>query len=112
MLIHKFKERTSKSKYKNVRVEVDGFKFDSKAEARYYGELKLRQIAGDIKYFLRQVPFHLPGNIVYRCDFSVFENNGDIRYIDVKGVITDKYKMKKKLVEALYPIKIEEVFNA
>jgi hypothetical protein len=38
---------------------------------RRYKELKLLKAAGDILYFLRQVPFHLPGGIVARVDFMV-----------------------------------------
>ena len=35
--------------------------------------------------------------------------DGRIEYVDVKGVKTDIYRIKKKLVEALYSIKIKEV---
>ena len=48
------------SKYHNQRVEIDGKKFDSKHEAEVYGELMLRQRAGELKLVLRQVPFELP----------------------------------------------------
>ena len=51
-----------KHKYKAKQTEVDSIKFPSKLEAGYYLKLKLRKQAGDIKYFLRQVPLHLPGN--------------------------------------------------
>ena len=60
-------------------------------------------------FFLRQVPFHLPGNIKYICDFMVFWVNGDITIEDVKGFKTNIYKTKKKLVESLYPVKIKEI---
>ena len=89
--------------------ECDGIKFASKAEARYYGQLKLRQSAGEVVFFLRQVPIHLPGNIRYVLDFLVFEASGIVRCIDVKGHPTPMYLLKKKQVESLYPIKIEEV---
>ena len=97
------------SKYRNVRTEVDGYKFDSKKEAAYYCDLKLRQRAGEVSYFLRQVPIHLPGGVRYVCDFLIFYPDGSHEYVDVKGVRTRTYIMKKKMVEALYPIKIEEV---
>lgn len=90
-------------------IECDGIKFASKAEARYYGQLKLRQRAGDVVFFLRQVPIHLPGNVRYVLDFLVFEASGEVRCIDVKGHATPMYLLKKKQVESLYPIKIEEV---
>lgn len=97
------------SKMRNIRTKVDGFNFDSKMEARYYGQLKLLMAAGEISYFLRQVPFHLPGNVTYRCDFVVFYPNGRVRYIDVKGHETAMFRMKKKQVEELYPVEIEVV---
>ena len=50
-----------KRKYANVRTQVDGIWFDSKLEARRYGELKMLKAAGQVEYFLMQVPFHLPG---------------------------------------------------
>jgi len=87
----------------------DGYKFASTKEAKYYDELILWQKAGVVLFFLRQVPFHLPGNVTYRVDFQVFMEDGTIRFIDVKGYRTDIYILKKKLVESLYPIEIEEV---
>ena len=96
----------SKSKYRSKRHTVDSFNFDSKKEAKYYGQLKILQKAGEVLYFLRQVPFHLPGNIVYRCDFMEVWKNGDIKFIDVKGYDTPASKLKRKQVESLYPVKI------
>ena len=100
MIRHKFHAKPT---------ECDGIKFASKAEARFYGDLKLRQMAGEVLFFLRQVPIHLPGNVRYVLDFMVFEATGDVRCIDVKGCITPMYLLKKKQVEAIYPITIEEV---
>lgn len=97
-------------KYNSVRTEVNGVKFASKREARYYQDLLLRQNpGGDTLFFLRQVPFHLPGGIIYRVDFQEFHRDGTVHFVDTKGFRTSEYKMKKKLVEANYPIKIEEV---
>lgn len=89
--------------------EYDGKKFDSKKEARYYLSLKKRQEAGEVLFFLRQVPFDLPGNVKYRLDFLEFHSDGTVHAIDVKGFKTDIYILKKKQVEAVYPIIIEEV---
>lgn len=38
-----------KNKYKAVKTTVDGIKFDSKAEARRYTQLKLLERAGQIQ---------------------------------------------------------------
>ena len=96
-------------KFNAIRTEHDGIKFDSKKEAAYYAELKLRQRAGDVVFFLRQTPFYFPGSGKYVCDFTVFLADGTVEFVDVKGHRTPEYKAKKKQVEALYPIKIKEV---
>ena len=96
-------------KYHAQRTEVDGIKFASKKEARYFGQLRLAQKSGDLLFFLRQVPFHLPGGGRYVCDFMEFWKSGEVRVVDVKGFSTATYKAKRKIVEALYPITILEV---
>lgn len=105
----KLKGLKPKNKYNAKKVVSDGYCFDSKAERDYYEELKLRMRLGEVKYFLRQVPFHLPGNVKYIVDFEVFLQTGEVEYIDVKGFQTEIFKIKKKQVEALYPIKIKLV---
>ena len=97
-----------KHKFNAQRTEVDGIKFASKKEAQYYADLKLRQAAGLVLFFLRQVPFHLPGNIRYVCDFAEFLENGEVRFVDVKGFKTDMYKLKVKQVKDVYGVTIEE----
>ena len=89
---------------------VDGILFDSKKEARRYGDLKLMRKAGVVSFFLRQVPFHLPGKTTYRCDFVVFYADGTVAFEDVKGMRTQAYKLKKRQVEELYkPVVILEI---
>jgi hypothetical protein len=97
-LKHKFNAKIS---------ECDGIKFASKRERHWYNILKIQQKSGEVLFFLRQVPMHLPGNTKYVLDFLVFYTNGEIRFLDVKGVKTPMFIMKKKLVEELYPIEIE-----
>lgn len=96
-------------KFRAVQTVTDGIKFPSKKEAAYYAQLKLRQQAGDILFFLRQVPLHLPGGTKYVVDFVTFNTDETVHFIDVKGFRTPQYKTKKKQVEAIYPIEIEEV---
>lgn len=88
---------------------TDGIRFDSKKEAAYYATLKAKQTAGDVLFFLRQVPFHLPGGVRYVVDFVTFNSDGTVHFIDVKGMKTPTYKAKKCMVEAMYPMTIEEV---
>ena len=100
--------RHLRHKYSAVRTEVDGIKFDSKKEARYYVQLKQRVAAGEVVVFLRQTAFYLPGGVTYRVDFQEFHADGSVHFIDVKGVQTESFKAKKLMVEAIYaPIKIE-----
>ena len=82
-------------------------KFQSQKEAKYYDQLCLLQKMGEIIFFLRQVPFHLPGNVVYRVDFVEFHKDGTVRFIDVKGYETPEFIRNKKIDESLYPITIE-----
>lgn len=101
-----FYKPARRSKYNNIKTLVDGITFDSKAEADYYCLLKILRSNNDVQYFLRQVPFDLPGNTKYRCDFMVCHHDNRIEYIDVKGAVTATFKLKKKQVEALYPVEI------
>ena len=93
-------------KFRAIRTELDGIKFASKLEASYYEHLKLLKKSGEVVMFLRQVPFHLPGNVRYVCDYAVFNSDGSVRFVDIKGMVTEQFKMKKKLVESLYPVEI------
>ena len=96
------------SKYGSVMEECQGIKFQSKREAKYFRELQARQYAGEVSYFLRQVPFFLVGGVRYRVDFMEVWKDGSIHWVDVKGFRTQTYKMKRRMVEASYPIKIVE----
>ena len=78
-------------------------------EAAYYSRLKLLQQSGEVIFFLRQVPFHIPGNIRHIIDFVEFWSDGTVKFIDVKGMDTPLSIAKRKLVEAHYPIEIDVV---
>jgi dsDNA-binding SOS-regulon protein len=95
-------------KYSAQRTKRDGFTFDSKKEATYYDNLVLAQQTGELLFFLRQVPFHLEGNVRVGVDFMEFWADGTVRIVDVKGFRTPAYKRNKKQVEARYPVIIEE----
>lgn len=98
-----------KNKFGAVKTEYNGRCYDSKAEARYAANLDLLQRVGKVSYWLPQVPIPLPGKTTYRVDFQIFEPDGRVRYVDVKGVETQVFRLKKRQVEALYPIVIEVV---
>jgi Protein of unknown function (DUF1064) len=113
------KKLARRQKYGNLLTEADGIKFQSRLEAKYYVELDLRRKAGEVLYFLRQVPFHLPGGVIYRVDFQIVLPFGIgglaadtaklIEYVDCKGIDTQDSKNKIKMVQAIYGVKIEIV---
>ena len=96
-------------KFKAVRSECDGYKFASKKELKRYLELKMLRQAGEVLFFQMQTPWHLPGGVKYLLDFQVKWKDGPDSYEDVKGFRTSMYILKKKQVEALYPITITEI---
>jgi hypothetical protein len=99
-------------KYSNQPKYVDGILFDSKLEARRYGELKLLKMTGaiiDLKVHQRWY-LHV-GNVElghYESDFSYLED-GKIVLEDCKGVKTPLYRWKKRHVQAEYGIHIREI---
>jgi hypothetical protein len=101
--------RINKHKFRAIQTIYDGIKFPSKKEANYYLDLKLRVKAGEILFFLRQVPLHLTGGVKLVVDFQEFHVDGTVHFVDTKGVQTESFKAKKKQAEFLYPITIEIV---
>ena len=106
---------TSYSKFKNKKVEVDGITFDSKLEARRYGELKALKLAAKIAGFERQVAFAYMGTrdqvlFKYIADFVVDNIDGTKTIEDTKGFLTPVYRLKKKLIEDRFGITITEVY--
>lgn len=97
---------TKISKYSAIRTEVDGITFASKREAARYQELKLLQRGGMISNLELQPVFPIIINGVrcgkYIADFAYFDGAARITE-DVKGMKTPVYRLKKKIVEALYP---------
>lgn len=94
------------NKYKNIPTYVDNKRFASKKEAARYVELKFLEDNDEIRNLELQprFPCLVNGKKVcdYVADFRYFSNNAYI-VEDVKGKKTDIYKLKKKLVEALWP---------
>ena len=106
------------NKYKNVKVHIDGYKFDSKAEAERYLELKILSKAGMISNLALQPKFEIQPHfrhnsktelaINYIADFSYTEKGSDkIIVEDVKGMETDVFKIKRKMFIKIYGDKFE-----
>jgi Flp pilus assembly CpaF family ATPase len=101
------------NKYKAIKTEVDNVLFASKKEAARYCELRALLKAGKIKNLVLQPEFKVvvEGKKIctYKADFSYLDEHGFKRTIeDVKGMKTPVYRLKKKLVEAIYNIEIIE----
>jgi hypothetical protein len=99
------------TKYRAKPTKIDGIRFASKREAKRYQELKLLFRAGLIRELQLQPEIdcivedkHL---FTYRADFSYWENGKNV-IEDVKGFKTPVYRLKKRIIEALYNIKITE----
>ncbi len=113
------------SKYRNVKVMIDGEKFDSKREAAEWQRLRLRERAGEIFHLRRQVPIDLQcpdpespvGDVgaltvaVFVADF-VYRDTADAKehVIDVKGgKETAMFTLKRKWLFLQSGIEIEVV---
>lgn len=112
------------TKYKAQPVTIDGIRFASKKEAKRYCELRLLLKAGEISHLEIQPRFKLLVNgsplkyesgrpAFYIADFAYFDPSRERRIVeDVKSEATKTplYKLKKALVEAIYPaVKIVEI---
>ena len=101
-----------RNKYGNKKTVVDNITFDSMKEAARYGELKLLEKAGKIDLLELQPKFRLEVNgekiCTYIADFQ-YDDDGHTVVEDVKGVKTAIYRLKKKLVKAIFGIDIQEI---
>ena len=107
------------SKYHNRKTVVDGITFDSKHEAERYKELQLLLRAKEIFNLRLQVPYELMPtikvngvtfrSIKYVADFVYEDKNGETIVEDAKGMRTDVYKMKRKLMAYVHKTIIKEV---
>ncbi len=98
----------SYNKYKNKKTMVDGIKFDSEMESHYYIYLKQLKEIGEVVNFvlqptyLLQEGFDLNGKrirpITYKADFKVIYKDGHEEVIDVKGKLTEEFKIKRKML--------------
>jgi hypothetical protein len=97
------------SKYRNEKCESGGIKFDSKREMARWHVLVQMQARGEISELELQVPYVLaPAAVIngrkrpalrYVADF-VYEKNGETVIEDVKGRITEGYRIKRHLMAA------------
>jgi hypothetical protein len=106
-----------RNKFGAKKTTVDGIEFDSKAEAKRWGELRLLERAGKIKNLERQVRYDLVVNGVnigfYKADFRYWDQGSSQHVVeDVKGVRTPVFAIKAKLMKALHRVEIIEIGRA
>lgn len=100
-----FKRR---NKYGAIKTKVDGVMFDSRLESQWYGYLKILGTAGQIKDLELQKEFVLTmyGKqiCIYIADYYFFDLIKQKWVVgDAKGVRTDVFKLKWKMMAAQYP---------
>lgn len=111
-----------RNKFNARKTVVDGIVFHSAAEANRYKILKILEKSGHIKELKLQVPYifycisepslDCKKMFTYYADFTYCVANNSLVIEDVKSKATSKiavYRLKKKLIEAYYGIKITEV---
>ena len=97
------------SKYKSQSITLDGIRFQSKEEAKYYELLKRKKARGEIlnfelqpKYVL-QLGFTYFGKNVrpihYIGDFLIYHLDGTEEVIDIKGYATAEALNKRKMMQ-------------
>lgn len=111
-----------RQKYGNIRVKDDGYTFDSKREHKRYCELRMLRRSGVIQDLKVHPRFELKVNGQHICfyegDFSYYNTPvhrvvmpGSFVLEDVKSPATKTplYELKKKLMNAVHNITVEEV---
>ena len=102
-----------RNKYNAKKITIDGHNFSSKREAERYCELKLLLKAGEIRNLVLQPRFLLQEEFIdkngvkhrkieYVADFLYIDKDDKAIVEDVKGVLTEVYKIKKKMFLKIY----------
>ena len=99
---------------KKIKDPATGFVFDSKAEFIRWCELRILERAGKISNLQRQVKYELIPKqkgeraCTYLADFVYKDSDGNTVVEDTKGVRTDAYRIKRKLMLWVHGIRIKE----
>ena len=102
------------NKYGAKKVVIGGEVFDSKKEFYRWSDLKLLERAGKISNLKRQVKYELIPKqkgeraCTYLADFVYKDSDGNTVVEDTKGVRTDAYRIKRKLMLWVHGIRIKE----
>tara|TARA_B100002019_G_C21062091_1_gene494596 strand:+ start:217 stop:603 length:387 start_codon:yes stop_codon:yes gene_type:complete len=102
-------------KYNAKKCVIDNIKFDSQLEGKHYIHLRNLEKAGQISDLRTHVDYPFTINDVYigkyEADFVYTDSHGVTHVEDTKGFLTKEYKLKKKLMLALYDIEVVEVYS-
>jgi len=106
--------RYKRNKYGAKKTTVDGITFDSKWEAQRWGELQAMERGGLVRDLERQVKYDIVVNgekiCRYIADFryKLVDDDGSTKEVveDAKGFETADFKIKKKLMKAVYQINL------
>lgn len=111
------KSRRVKNKYHNLKVTIDGIKFDSKKESERYVFLKQKEALGQIENLQCHVtfPVRYDGALLFRyiADF-MYDKDGESVVEDVKGsawTVTPVFKLKKRILAAMMNVHVREIFD-
>ena len=98
------------------RTPYKGIVYASKTEAVYAQRLDLMKKAGEIRDWDRQVKIPLVVDGKHVCnmlaDFRVWTKDGRVEYHETKGFASAVWKLKAKLLAALYPDLVYKVIPA
>jgi hypothetical protein len=115
------------NKFRAKKQKIDGYTFDSQAEAGRYVELRAMQHRGDISN-LRVHPVYMLSvthdrpilirsdhytkgrHAKFTPDFDYVVEGRGIIVEDVKGVVTEAYRLRRAVFEAVYyPLRCDEI---
>ena len=107
-----------RNKFNAKKTEVDGILFHSKKESVRYSQLKLYEKGGLIKDLKLQVTYQLippmrinnkhHRAICYIADFVYYDTVHKCEVVeDVKGMITDIFKIKYRLMKLIHNIEVK-----
>lgn len=108
------------TKYHSQKAMLDGIEFDSRREAQRYAELKLLERAGEITDLRTQVKYTLipaqkrpSGGVeracTYTADFVYKDKSGHEIVEDAKGMRTQQYIIRRKLMLWVHGIEVVEI---
>jgi len=116
-----YKTNYQKNKYKNVKTDFNGKKFDSKFEASIAFELEMRKKAGEIvdydcQFKVEMWAYDANGKAAmkktHKVDFRVHELDGSFTLLEAKGFETADYKDRRKWLETFWlPINLDHQYE-